>query len=480
MQRYAHTVSGGLLEGRRYYVGNAGKSFASPMKELNEKTVLIEKPKENKNDSYRQHTKYDDKLDQYHSSYDLNALIGNINSYLEGTLSHNGDVDYYSFSYQQKGFYSRMGISSQITISLEDIPEGCNYNLIVYDMYGNQIGTAKADGNGSKEVVLPDWDSVTDRYIIRVENENGTDVRSNESYKIKISENKSITDSNSVQHAEGMFGANNQQEKDNVKGQFEKRYLEELENLHKDQYDALPENEKYTGTETVDELLKRMASGEELSNEEIKYLKIFANLVDYEKAEASGKIHSVLYPQIMKEIEKNEIDVKGKEWGIELDVSGKLVITGEISEETKKMISDAMDDKFFDTLWDYYMQASDMSASEYNYINDYRDLNQFLEKSTNGKYTWNDIKVDEDGKISGLPAKMCELLNSQESNARYEDLRDKIYRLKDYEKRNGIGGISDFRVEYNISNSGISIINRDRYIVQNKGLSYYEKMTSVI
>lgn len=253
MQRYAHTVSGGLLDGRRYYVGNAGKSFASPMKELNEETVLIEKPKENKNDSYRQHTKYDDKLDQYHSSYDLNALIGNKNSYLEGTLSHNGDVDYYSFSYQQKGFYSRMGISSQITISLEDMPEGCNYNLIVYDMYGNQIGTAKANGNGSKEVVLPDWDSVTDRYIIRVENENGTDVRSNESYKIKISENKSITDSSSVKHAEGMFGANSQQEKDKVKGQFEKRYLEELEKLHKEQYDSLPENDKYTGSETVDE-----------------------------------------------------------------------------------------------------------------------------------------------------------------------------------------------------------------------------------
>ncbi len=480
MQRYAHTVSGGLLEGRRYYVGNAGKSFASPMKELNEETVLIEKPRENNNDSYRQHTKYDDKLDQYHSSYDLNTLIGNKNSYLEGALSHNGDVDNYSFSYQQKGFYSRMGISSQITIRLEDIPEGCNYNLIVYDMYGNQIGNAQADGNGSKEVVLPDWDSVTDRYIIRVENENGTDVRSNESYKIKISENKSITNSNSVQHAEGMFGANNQQEKDNVKGQFEKRYLEELEKLHKDQYDALPENEKYTGTEAVDELLKRMASGEELSNEEIKYIKIFANLVDYKKAEASGKIYNVLYPMIIKEIEKKEIDVNGKEWGIELDVSGKIVITGEISEETKKMISDTMDDEISDMLWNYYMQASDMSASEYNYINNYRDLNRFLEKSTNGKYTWNDIKIDEDGKISGLPAKMCELLNSQESNARYEDLRDKIYRLKDYEKKNGMGGISNFRVEYNISNSGISIVNGEKSVVLNYYLPYYENMLPVI
>ncbi len=480
MQRYSHMVSGGLLDGRRYYVGNTGKSFASPMKELNEETVLIEKTKGDNNDNYRQHTKYDDKMDQYHSSYDLNTLIGNKDSYLEGTLSHNGDVDYYSFSYQQKGFYSRMGISSQITIRLENIPEGCNYNLIVYDMYGNQIGTAKTDGMCSKEVVLPDWDSVTDRYIIRVENEDGTDVKSNEPYRIKISENRSTTNSNSVQHAEGMFGANNQQERDKVKGQYEKHYLEELEKLHREQYESLPDNEKYMGTETVEELLKRMASGEKLRNEEMNYLKIFANLTDYEQAEASGKIYNVLYPKIMEQIEKNKIDVGRKEWGIELDISGKLMITGEIPEEAKQMISDAIGNDLSDMLWDYYMQASDMTASEFNYINDYRDLDQFLGNSTNGKYTWNDIKIDGNGKISGLPAKMCELLNSQESNARYEELRDKIYRLKDYEKMYGMRGISNFQVGYNISNSNMSIVKRTKGITSNNNTSYYENLMPVI
>lgn len=156
------------------------------------------------------------------------------------------------------------------------------------------------------------------------------------------------------------------------------------------------------------------------------------------------------------------------------------MITGEIPEETKKMIFDTIGDDLSDTLWDYYMQASDMTASEFNYINDYRDLNQFLENSTNGKYTWNDIRIDENGKISGLPAKMCELLNSQESNARYEDLRDKIYRLKDYEKMYGMHGISNFKVEYNISNSSMSIVKRANNIASNNNSSYYEKLMPVI
>ena len=40
-----------------------------------------------------------------------------------------------------------------------------------------------------------------------------------------------------------MFGANNRQEREKVKGQFEKQYLEELEKLHKEQYDSLPDDE---------------------------------------------------------------------------------------------------------------------------------------------------------------------------------------------------------------------------------------------
>ena len=47
------------------------------MKELNEQTVLIENAKTNKNDSYHQHTKYDDQVDRYYSTYDIGTLLHN-------------------------------------------------------------------------------------------------------------------------------------------------------------------------------------------------------------------------------------------------------------------------------------------------------------------------------------------------------------------------------------------------------------------
>ena len=105
MGHYVHYIGGGIVDSKIYETGNAAKSFKSPMKELNEQTVLIENAKTNKNDSYHQHTKYDDQVDRYYSTYDIGTLLHNNESYLEGTIDSKYDVDYYSFSYPQKSFY---------------------------------------------------------------------------------------------------------------------------------------------------------------------------------------------------------------------------------------------------------------------------------------------------------------------------------------------------------------------------------------
>ena len=125
---YTYYISSPLISGTQY----GSKGFASPMKELNEQTVLVESC-ENKNDSYRQKTKYDDRVDGYFSTYDLGILLQNRDSCLEGKLDSDGDVDYYSFSYGQKSFYAKMGVGTEITIRLENIPEGSDYDLAVYD-----------------------------------------------------------------------------------------------------------------------------------------------------------------------------------------------------------------------------------------------------------------------------------------------------------------------------------------------------------
>ncbi len=431
---YIHYISNPLVNGSHY--GNRG--FASPMKELNDQTVLVENG-ENRNDSYRQRTKYDDRVDSYFSTYDLGILLQNRDSYLEGKLDSNGDVDCYSFSYAQKSFYDKMGIGTKVTVRLENIPEGCEYDLVIYDKQGNQIGIAKDHGDGSREITLPDW-SGSDRYIIRVENRNSEDADTDteQPYRIRITEER-------------------YQKQTEADGGQE--YSSEIEKLHREQYDFLPEDERYTGTESVEGLLEKKASGEILDGREENYLKIFANLHDYERATANGRLRNILFPKIQEALEKAGIDVQDKEYLIEMDIYGKITVTGELSEEEKRKAADVLEEQFSDELWDCHMQASDYTTEEFNRINAYKEISDFLGKATGGQYSWDDISMDGNGNISGLPKKMCQLLNSQESNGRYEQLKDDILTLYDYAQAHGMEGLSDYKVSYEVAGSNIKIKN---------------------
>ena len=427
---YTHYIISPLINGGHY--GNRG--FASPMKELNGQTILIENC-ENKNDSYRQKTKYDDKADRYFSTYDLGILLQNRDSYLEGKLESNGDVDCYSFSYAQKSFYEMMGIGTKVTVRLENIPEGCEYDLVIYDKQGNQIGIAKDNGDGSRAITLPDW-SGSDRYTIRVENRSGEDAETNteQLYRIRITEKR----------YQKQMEADGGQE-----------YSSEIEKLHREQYDSLPEDERYTGMESVEGLLEKKTSGEILDEQEENYLKIFANLHDYERAAANGRLRNTLFPKIQEALEKAGIDVQGKEYFIEMDIYGKITVTGELSEEEKGKAADVLEEQFSDELWDCHMQASDYTTVEFNRIDAYREISSFLGKATGGQYSCDDISVDVNGNISGLPEKMCQLLNSQESNGRYEQLRDDILMLYDY----GMDEFSSYKVRYEVAGTDIKIVN---------------------
>ncbi|MCI8482874.1 MAG: hypothetical protein HFH41_00875 [Lachnospiraceae bacterium] len=426
---YTHDINSTLINGSYYGKG----CFASPMKELNEQTVLVENNRENKNDSYRQKTKYDDRVDHYYSTYDLGILLQNSDSYLEGKLDTNEDADCYSFSYFQKNFYEKMGLETEVTIRLENIPEGCNYDLIVYDMQGNQVGIGKDNGHGGRELTLPDWNE-SGRYTIKVENRGDGNVNTEAPYRIRITEERY-----------------QKQEKTDER----QEYTDEIERLHREQYDSLPEDERYTGAKNVEELLEKKASGERMDSQEEAYLKIFANLHDYERASAQGRIRNMLFPKIEEALRNAGIHVQGKEFTIEMDIYGEIIITGDLSEEEKQKAAGILEEQFADELWDCHMQASNDTTEEFNRINAYKELSSFLRKSTGGQYSWKDISVDENGKIRGLPQKMCQLLNSQESNGRYEQLRDDILMLYDYGRVYGMDELSDYKVRYEVAGSDV-------------------------
>lgn len=54
----------------------------------------------------------------------------------------------------------------------------------------------------------------------------------------------------------------------------EKNYTKEMDKLHQKQFESLPEEKKYKGGRTVDELLQDMAEGKTLDDVEMEYVKI--------------------------------------------------------------------------------------------------------------------------------------------------------------------------------------------------------------
>ncbi len=166
--------------------------------ELREDTCTL-----SSNHTYRrQHTTYEvsDK-DKGSAFLDLNFLIKDETSSLKGSLSDDKDVDFYNFSIPfmsiQRNYFS---VEAYL-----DMPEGCDYDLTLYDEYGNQVGKAEWDGEGRKKLNIPNWDIDTNKYCLKVENGNGEEVSPDDYYKISfhVSENKEHEKTDAIREAYG-------------------------------------------------------------------------------------------------------------------------------------------------------------------------------------------------------------------------------------------------------------------------------------
>lgn len=263
------------------------------------------------NDTYRrQHTTYEVSDKKKESTFlDLDFLIKDETSSLKGNLSDKKDVDFYNFSIPfNRTIQNYFGVQIYM-----DMPEGCDYDLTLYDEYGNQVGKAEWDGEGRKTLTIPNWDTNTNKYCIKIENKNGEEVSPHDYYKIsfKVTENKEQEKTDAIREAFGnLHGAYSRKDENwreyldkynEVLMDTEKNYTKEMEKLHQKQFESLPEEKQYKGGRTVDELLQDMAEGKTLDDAETEYVKIFANLKDFEKAQQKAELKNDFSEDFVKD-----------------------------------------------------------------------------------------------------------------------------------------------------------------------------------
>lgn len=393
------------------------------------------------NDSYRnRNTAYEIPNNEKGSAFlDFGFLIRDTTSSLKGSLSHKEDVDFYNFTIP----YNRtLQNDFDIQITME-LPEGADYTLTLYDEYGNQVGKAEWDGKNRKTLTIPNWDTQTNKYCIRIENADGEEIFPDDYYKIgfQISENKAQEKTDAVSDAYGAWqsakskGLPEQQEyleKYNaLLREAETEYTKEVEALHQKQYESLPKEKQYQGGRTVDELLEDMANGRTLSEAELEYVKIYANLQDFEKARQKAELRNDCSQEFVKELEKQGISKEVLE-GMRVEISGDgtVTVTGMEDEAAQKQVEDIIKEKYGDRLYRYYIGVADsignLSPEVYEYATEVQEVMRYLKAAAGHDIKLEDLYLTSDGKIGGLPGKVGGMINNTENNAKIECIRDML------------------------------------------------------
>ena len=435
--------------------------------ELREDTCTL-----SSNDSFRRpNTTYEvyDK-DKGSVFLDLNFLIKDETSSLKGSLSDEKDVDFYNFTIPFPNF-QRNYFSVEAYI---DMPEGCDYDLTLYDRYGNQVGKAEWDGEGRKKLTVPNWDIDTNEYCLKVENGNGEEVSPDDFYRISfhITENKEHEKTDAVREAYGnLYSAFNRKDENwrdyldaynAVLRETEQNYRKELEQLHQKQFDSLPEEKKYKGGRTVDELLQDMADGKDLNDAELEYVKIFANLKDMEKAQNKAELKNSFSDDFVKDLESMGIsrdDIEGMQ--VRIGSNGDVSVDGIEDEGVREQVQKLIDEKYGDRMYQYYIgiadSVGDLSSNTYRYATDIQEVRRYLKGVTGEDISLENLYLTPDGKIGGLPDKAADLINKTKDNARIERMKDALVDIIGKIRISGDLGIPDFTSQFQFKDGAFSV-----------------------
>lgn len=447
------------------------------------------------NNIYRnRHTTYE-AADKGSAFLDFGFLIRDETSSLKGNLSDAKDVDFYHFSIP----YNRT-IQNYFNVEVRmDLPEGCDYSLTLYDEYGNQVGEAQWDGEGRKTLSIPDWDTRTNKYCIKIENERGEEVSPDDFYKISfhVSENKEHYKTDAIREAFGALQNAYSRKEENwreyleryneVLQETEQNYIKELERLHEKQFESLPAEKQYQGNRTAEELLQDMAEGKALNDAELEYVKIFANLKDFEKAKQKAELKNDFSKEFVKELENRGIPENNVEgMNVKIGSDGTVTVEGIEDDAVKEQVEKLIEDKYGNRMYRYYIgiadSVTDLSSDSYRYVTDIQEVRRYLKGITGKDISLEDLYFTPDGKIGGLPAKAANLINNGKDNIKIEQMRDALVDIIGKLRISGDMGIpgfvSEFRFqdgEFWVADSGFSMdmaALEDRLIPKSSGNMY--------
>ena len=414
--------------------------------------------------------------DCFGRTLDLTTLINKPDGYLQGRLSDVDDADYYQFNIAE---YRILGTVSDkrnldITVTLDHIPEGCDYDLVLYDGDGNQVGIGRDNGNGGKSVTVPNWNLENREYTVKVLAKDGSPVNAEEYYHLSFQTKQAANDNVLRQQAKEMQeyayalrkklhdGSDATEEKlalQQIREKYGAYYTQQMDELHNKQAaEYLAEGEVFDESRK-EELLSRMAAGGELTEQEKGLVRVFASAHEIDGAMASAKLRTDISEKIFQQMEQSGVSPIPS-FEVSIGIDGKAEVKGIEDAAVKEKVEDILNG-FSGELMDTYISINasmqGMTKQEQYILKAAMGIEAFLQKAMGGNVALSDIMV-ENGRIKGLDAPLDRLLNDPGQNQTYLDYRADILAIKDYEKMNGNSLLGGFSARYAVDGETIRTI----------------------
>ena len=414
--------------------------------------------------------------DCFGRTLDLTTLINKPDGYLQGRLSDVDDADYYQFNIAE---YRILGIVSDkrnldITVTLDHIPEGCDYDLVLYDGDGNQVGIGRDNGNGGKSVTVPNWNLENREYTVKVLAKDGSPVNAEEYYHLSFQTKQAANDNVLRQQAKEMQeyayalrkklhdGSDATEEKlvlQQIREKYGAYYTQQMDELHNKQAaEYLAEGEVFDESRK-EELLSRMAAGGELTEQEKGLVRVFASAYEIDGAMASAKLRTDISEKIFQQMEQSGVSPIPS-FEVSIGIDGKAEVKGIEDAAVKEKVEDILNGfsgELMDTYISINVSMQGMTKQEQYILKAAMGIEAFLQKATGGNVALSDITV-ENGRIKGLAAPFDRLLNDPGKNQTYLDYRADIFAIKNYEKMNGNSLLGGFSARYAVDGETIRTI----------------------
>lgn len=436
------------------YLDTTLKFDPNEFKERLNKPRIIEENKLTSNGYFEQSNKYASG-DLFGRDFDLSSLLmSSGGGYLKGTLSDKNDVDYYAFNIAQYRILNQVDRYNQdITITLDNIPKGCDYEIILYDKDGNQVGIGKDNGAGGKSVTIPNWDTSAE-FTVKIMSFG--EVSPSENYHISFSTEVASKECGAYQQRkEGLpyvgilkEKLHNKEDTTDVKNalaeidnKYKQLYNQNMNDLHIQQLKDIGVTEDQLSEENMKCLLEKYTSGEDLTTQEKQILIITANAKEYDKISSEKELNSSSSQTFEHFLKEQGIDVTDKNISFCITQSGTVKVEGDLDEESNKKVASTIEKWLAKDLWSYYISISGetekLTRTERESLADLVDLERFLYAASGGKTCFADLSISKNGYIEDLPANIASVINNPKNNVKYQQYKESIFLLKQYQS-NGL------------------------------------------